>query len=147
MNLNELGCRMTKSDLKRHLLDFSGSSIASALATGADAAIYVVLLYTVVRFDLISLGLAAGLAAVVGGLIHYGLCRFWVFRRFDAPLWKSAIIYFAMSWLAAAGHGFFTGWLAGFAGAAVAWAVSKGLIWVAWTYPLSRYVVFYDDPE
>ncbi len=135
---------MSKNEFKRHLLDFSGSSVASAAATATDAFIYASLVFTLVRWEFVSLGLAAGVGALLGGIVHYTICRFWVFRRFEAPLFRSAAIYFAMSWVAAAGHGFLTGWLAGLAGAALAWAVSKGVIWVAWTYPLSRYVVFSD---
>ncbi|MFW6057258.1 MAG: hypothetical protein ACOC9W_00240 [Persicimonas sp.] len=136
---------MSKNEFKRHLLDFSGSSVASAAATAADAVLYASLLFTLVRWESVSLGLAAGIGALLGGIVHYTMCRFWVFRRFEAPLFCSVAIYFAMSWVAAAGHGFFTGWLASLAGAGLAWAVSKGVIWVAWTYPMSRYVVFNDS--
>ncbi|MFW5968858.1 MAG: hypothetical protein ACOCV2_15135 [Persicimonas sp.] len=138
---------MSQTTFKRHLLDLSGSSVASALATAGDALLYALLVKTLVAWGVTSLGVAAATGALLGGLIHYALCRFWVFRRFEAPLFRSAAFYFAMSWIAAIGHGFATGWLAGFFGAAIAWVVSKGFFWLIWTYPLSRYVVFYDDDD
>lgn len=123
-------------------MDVSGSSVASFVATASDGLVYAVLVHTLVAWQLLSVGVSAGLAAMVGGLIHYSMCRFWVFRRFDASLRWSALTYFAMSGLAAVGHGLLVEWLAGFIGAGFGWGASKGVIWVLWTYPLSRYVVF-----
>src|SRR5690554_6582265 len=131
---------------KRHLLDLGGASLASVAATLVDALIYFVLLWTIVRNTGVSVGVAAGIAALFGGAVHFGLSRFWVFGRFDAPLKQSAAIYFIVSWFAALAHGAFTTLLVGVmgtvAGASIGWIISKGAIWVLWTYPLSRYVVF-----
>lgn len=135
--INEMG-------LRRHLLDFSGTSIASAIATGADAAVYAAMVVTLVHTGAISVGVAAGAAAALGGLIHYGLCRFWVFRRFQASIPSSLMLYLTMSWLAAVGHGVLTQWLSEVVGVAAGWLISKSILWVVWTYPLSRFVVFYD---
>lgn len=128
--------------VKRHLFDFSGTSIASVLATLCDAVIYAALLLTFVSAEAFTLGMAAAIGALAGGLIHYSLCRFWVFRRFEAPILESLALYFAMSWMAAAGHGLLTEWFAGFLGALGGWLLSKTILWVLWTYPLSRFVVF-----
>ena len=133
--------------LRRHLLDFSGLSLASVAATACDAAVYTVLLLTLVRTDILAVGPAAFLGALVGGFVHYGLCRFWVFRRFEASIASSLLLYLVMSWLAALGHGFLTHWLSIHVGVVVGWLISKCVLWVLWTYPLSRYVVFYQsDP-
>jgi hypothetical protein len=123
-------------------MDVSGSSVASFVATASDGLVYAAFVHTLVAWGLLSVGVSAGLAAVVGGVIHYSMCRFWVFRRFDASLRWSALTYFAMSGSAAVGHGLLTEWLAGSVGAGWGWGASKGLIWILWTYPLSRYVVF-----
>jgi hypothetical protein len=130
------------SSFRRHLLDVSGSSIASFVATAGDGLVYALLVQTLVAWQMLTLGWSAGLAAIVGGLMHYAMCRFWVFRRFDASFRWSAATYFLMSGLAAVGHGFLTEWLATFIGAGFGWGLSKGVIWVAWTYPASRYIVF-----
>lgn len=127
---------------RRHLLDISGSSVASFVATACDGIVYAVMIHTLVAREIASVGLAAGLAAIFGGIIHYSMCRFWVFKRFEASLGWSAATYFAMSGLAAIGHGLLTEWLAGLIGAGFGWGVSKGLIWALWTYPASRYIVF-----
>lgn len=127
---------------KRHILDLSGSSLASLAATAVDGIIYAILLWTLVDDASISVGMAAGIGAFIGGGVHYVLSRFWVFERFDAPLKQSAVTYFAMSWLAAAFHGTLTQMLVDSLGPSVGWMLSKGLVWLLWTYPLSRYVVF-----
>jgi putative flippase GtrA len=124
------------------MLDLSGSSVASLVATAGDGIVYATLVHTLVAWQTLSLGLSAGLAAIIGGVIHYAMCRFWVFRRFRASFGWSAATYFAMSGLAAVGHGFLTAWLADYIGAGFGWGLSKGVIWVFWTYPASRYVVF-----
>lgn len=130
------------SGLRRHILDISGSTVASLVATGFDGIVYAALVQTLVAWQLLSVGVSAGLAAVVGGLVHYVTCRFWVFRRFEASLRWSAVTYFLMSGIAAVGHGFLTEWLAGFLGAGFGWALSKAILWALWTYPASRYIVF-----
>lgn len=133
--------------LRRHLRDFSGTSLASFLATACDAALYALLVLSAVRAEVIGVGIAAGVGAVVGGIIHYGLCRFWVFRRFGASIPSSVLLYMAMSWIAAVGHGALTHWLSGSAGVVIGWLISKAILWLLWTYPLSRYVVFYKTPS
>lgn len=127
---------------KRHIADLSGMSVASATATAVDGIIYAVLLWTLVAWKDIPVGMAAGIGAFVGGLIHYSMSRFWVFERFQAPLKQSAVAYFTMSWLAAACHGALTQSLVEYLGLSIGWFTSKGLVWVFWIYPLSRYVVF-----
>lgn len=134
------------SSLRQHVEDFAGASLASFLATAADGALYALLLFV---FELVSdepsttlVGVAAAIGAVLGGVIHYSLSRFWVFDRFDAPIRRSAVAYLAMSGLAAVIHGVLTAWLSVHAGEALAWFGSKAVVWLAWTYPLSRFVVF-----
>lgn len=133
---------MTDNGARRELWDVIGASVASFLATAADGAVFVMLTFWVVGTSAGEVGAAAAAGAVVGGIVHYSLSRFWVFHRFGAPIVRSAVVYFAMSWAAAVIHGLMTGWLTGQFGPGVAWFVSKGGVWVAWTYPMSRYVVF-----
>lgn len=131
---------------KRHLRDLGGASLASGAATLVDALVYSILLWTFGRSGALSVGVAAAFAALFGGVVHFVLSRFWVFGRFEAPLKQSAVTYFVVSWLGALAHGAFTTILVGamgtVVGASVGWVISKGLIWLFWTYPLSRYVVF-----
>ncbi|MFB6352078.1 MAG: GtrA family protein, partial [Bradymonadaceae bacterium] len=127
---------------RRHLLDFSGAAVASFSATVTDGIIYMILLWTLVDRGTLSVGVAAGCGAVVGGIVHYLLNRFWVFRRFHAPIAQSALTYFPMSWLAAVLHGLATEGFTQWVDPKLAWFCSKGIIWIAWTYPMSRFVVF-----
>lgn len=127
---------------RRHVLDFSGAAVASFAATASDGVLYLALLWTVVERGSLSVGVAAACAALVGGVIHYVLNRFWVFRRFQASIAQSTLTYFPMSWLAAVLHGFGTEGFTQFLDPKLAWFCSKGIIWIAWTYPMSRFVVF-----
>lgn len=131
---------------KRQLADLGGASIASAAATLVDGAIYAALVWALVRDGSASIGLAAGIAALFGGVVHFLLNRFWVFGRFHASLKLSALTYFGVSWVGAAIHGVLTGLLVHAIGPPLGrtagWLASKGLIWLVWTYPLTRYVVF-----
>lgn len=129
-------------DWRRTWRDVAGASGASALATTLDGLLYAILVATWVERGVVGVGVAAGLGAVLGGVVHWSLSRFWVFRRFEAPVARSAVGYFAMSWLAALFHGLLTQWGSARLGNAVAWFVSKGIVWVAWTYPASRYLIF-----
>jgi hypothetical protein len=127
----------------REVRDVAESSVASALATGSDALVFAGLMTFLV--PPLTAGWSAGLAALVGGVIHFGLSRWWVFRRFDAPVPRAAVLYFAMSWAAAAGHGLLVGSLTAWLAPGWAWILSKGVLWVGWTYPMSRLVVFNGD--
>lgn len=127
---------------RRHLMDISGLTIASAISTALDALIYTILLLELVHRQQMSVAAAAIIAAIAGGLTHYLICRLWVFRRFDAPVLRSLLLYAIMSWIAATGHGFFTQWLSQSMGAGFAWMISKFTFWIGWTYPLSRFMVF-----
>lgn len=128
----------------RHILDFSGASIASFLATVADGLLFAALMELASGQFLGGYwtGVAAALAAILGGIIHFSLCRFWVFKRFDAPLRSSIPRYVLMSGSAALLHGVATQLFAGVLLAGFAWFTSKALIYVAFTYPVSRYLVF-----
>lgn len=127
---------------REHLYDTWGAAGASFIATASDALLYMMLLWTLVESRTLSIGIAAGLGALIGGIVHYSLSRFVVFRRFQAPIFRSAATYFPMSWLAAVLHGFATEGFSGLIDPKLAWFCSKGVIWLFWTYPMSRYVVF-----
>ncbi len=127
---------------RQHLVDVLGASGASILATALDGILYTVLLYTQVESGRLSIGVAAGIAAVFGGLVHWGSSRFWVFQRFSAPVARSALGYAVMSGMAALGHGVLTQWWSTSLGGDGAWFLSKGILWITWTYPVSRYLIF-----
>ena len=131
---------MSSAGFWREVRDVAESSVASAVATGSDALVFAGLMTLLV--PPLTAGWSAALAALVGGVIHFGLSRWWVFRRFDAPVARSAFLYFGMSWAAAAAHGLLVGYLTASLAPGWAWILSKGVLWVGWTYPMSRLVVF-----
>lgn len=124
--------------VRSHLADFSGVAIASFIATAADGTLFAAL----TQGGGVYAGVAAFVAAVFGGAIHFSACRFVVFKRFEAPVQQSLPRYVLMSGAAAVIHSGFVTLLTGMATALVAWFISKGLVYVLWSYPLSRYFVF-----
>ncbi len=123
--------------MKRFWVDFAGVAGASFIATAADGLVF----WGLSSVDLRP-GIAAVLAAIVGGIIHYSLCRWGVFKRFNAGVLQSAGRYIVMSGIAALLQGGIVDFLVEDLGHATAWGLGKGLIYVAWTFPLSRWVVF-----
>lgn len=128
--------------LKQHAGDMSKTALASVAATACDGALFWALMaWTPPEARLP--GLFAGLAAALGGVVHFSLCRGWVYERFERALWRSALAYVPMSGGAALAQAAAVGALhrAGLA-AGLCWALAKVLIYLLWTYPMSRFVVF-----
>lgn len=133
---------------KRHLLEFSTAGVASFVATVIDGLLFAQMLVwarALAMGDVI--GIVAALAALLGGVTHFLLCRYWVFQRFDAPLKQAILAYLLMSLGAALAHGLTTHLLAIYGGATLAWFSSKAIIFMIWTYPVSRFVVFGRSPN
>ena len=126
-----------------HLKDISGMSIASGLATLMDLFVFT----TMVRLVESHLALAAALAAFVGACIHFSLCKFWVFGRFNRSFKKSAWRYVFVSGSALIAHTAITTSLATLISAELAWAASKAVVFLCWIYPLSRFFVFGTGPN
>ena len=118
-------------------------SIASAAATLMDLLVFTMM----VRVAESHLAASAALAAFVGALIHFSLCNFWVFGRFNRSFRKSAWRYVMVSGSALIAHTLLTTSLAVVFGAEIAWALSKTTVFLCWIYPLSRFFVFGNGPE
>lgn len=127
-----------------HVLDLSKTTIASIIATTIDGACFAALMWFASGTSLDVPGLWAGVAAVAGGITHYCLCAFWVFRRFEHRPKRAIPTYILVSGSAAIGHGLLTQGLCLMVPEGWAWGISKVALFLCWTYPLSRYVVF--DP-
>ena len=126
-----------------HLKDISGMSIASGLATLMDLVVFTMM----VRLVESHLALATALAAFVGAIVHFSLCKFWVFGRFNRSFKTSAWRYVFVSGSALIAHTVITTSLAAFISAEFAWAASKGIVFLCWIYPLSRFFVFGAGPD
>jgi putative flippase GtrA len=126
--------------LKTHLTDFSGVALASVLATALDGLVFAGLMLWEPSAE--HPGVSAAVAAIFGGVFHYTICRFFVFRRFEATFSQSATRYVAMSGSAALIHGAIVSLMSRFFALSLVWLVSKILVYALWTYPLSRYFVF-----
>jgi putative flippase GtrA len=125
-----------------HMRDLSGTALASLVATGLDALIFsIAAALSGASSDLATAACVAA-GALAGGVAHFTICRLWVFQRFDAPLSQSAPRYALMSASAGLLHTGLTTLLANMFALQLAWGISKLLVYLGWTYPLSRYVVF-----
>ena len=129
-------------------------TVASAAATALDGVAYLTLLALGSAWSALTglaltspstwgrFGLPAILAALLGGVTHYTLCRRWVFKHPMGSHWRALPLYVLMSAVAALMHGALTEGLAPKAGALPAWGISKLCCYVAWTFPVSRMIVF-----
>ncbi len=131
-----------KTSLGQHLRDFGGAATASAIATAADGVLFAILIAAGPLFGTYSTGISASAGAALGAVVNYSLCRFVIFRRFEAPIAQSASLYIFMSIVAGVAQGVGTENIARLAPAGVAWFASKAVIYVFFTYPFARFVVF-----
>lgn len=127
---------------KRHLIDIFSTALASLAATGVDGLLYAGLLQWTINWGAYRVGLAAALAAFLGGMTHFILCRIWVFQRYDKPLKHALVAYMLMCGGAALVHGLLTHALSLHVLVSSAWLISKLVVFLMWTYPMSRFVVF-----
>lgn len=125
-----------------HTTDISKTGIASVLATVVDGVIFALLMRLYAGTSLEIPGLWAAFGAIVGGATHYALCAFWVFRRFEHRPTRAIPSYIFVSGVAALGHGMFMQGLCFVVPQWWAWAISKVVLFLCWTYPLSRFVIF-----
>ena len=131
-----------KTSAGQHVRDFGGAATASAVATALDGLLFALLIAVGPLFGTYSVGISATLGAALGAVINYSLCRFVVFKRFNAPIAQSASLYIFMSVVAGIAQGVGTEMLARIAPAGIAWFASKAVIYVLFTYPFARFVVF-----
>jgi putative flippase GtrA len=123
--------------MNRFWMDFAGVAGASVIATAADGVVF----WAFSTFGMRA-GIAALLAAIVGGVIHFSLCRWGVFKRFNANVLQSAGRYVVMSGIAALLQAGIVEFLVADLGHGLAWGIGKVLIYMGWTFPLSRWIVF-----
>jgi len=119
------------------------SSLASALGTGAEAAVY----YLVLVLGSHAPGLyrpASALGAVCGGVTNFLVNRYWAFRRTEKPITRQALLYALASlltYLATLGSLALLVEIAHLS-QALAYPPSKLIAWLAVSYPMARFVVF-----
>lgn len=130
-------------DWRQTWQDLSKTTVASVIATALDGLVFFILTQLEL-LDALSyaVGVRAFLAALVGGVTHYTLCKYWVYGRFARAHRSALPRYVLMSVSAALLHGAITQGLSALGLSALAWGLSKVLIYLGWTFPLSRYVVF-----
>jgi hypothetical protein len=130
-------------DWRQTWRDLSKTTVASVIATALDGLVFFIL----TRLELLdglsyAVGARAFCAAPLGGVPHPTLCKYWVYGRFARDHRSALPRYVLMSASAALLHGAITQGLSALWFGAWAWGLSKVLIYLGWTFPLSRYVVF-----
>lgn len=125
--------------MKNHLLVFSKTQVAAALATALD----VFTLWSLVEWGQIHYSVAVVLGAFVGGVFNFLANRFWSFQV--QLQWLSQIRRYATVW---GGSLFWNTFLVVFLTEFFDWnylwakAIVVGVVALAWNYPLQRYWVF-----
>jgi len=112
--------------------------VASCLATLADLLVFA----TLFRVLGSPLAMATACAALVGALIHFSICKYWVFGRFDRSVVDSAWRYAVVSGTALVIHTGLTSFIAAMSTPELGWLMSKGLGFAIVIYPASRFFVF-----
>lgn len=130
-------------DWRQTWRDLSKTTVASIIATALDGLVFLALTHLLPLDELsYSVGVRAFVAALIGGVTHYTLCKYWVYGRFARSHRSALPLYVFMSVTAALLHGAITQGLSALWFGAWAWGISKVIIYLGWTFPLSRYVVF-----
>jgi putative flippase GtrA len=129
---------MGVKSLVAHVRDLGGMGLASAAATAADAVVFASLL----RLSPLPLAANVALAALVGAVVHFSLCRVWVFGRFNRGFLAALQRYALMSGVALGLHAEVTTLLARGMMPESAWMLSKVAVFALWCYPASRFMVF-----
>ncbi|WP_199249894.1 GtrA family protein [[Phormidium] sp. ETS-05] len=97
---------------------------------------------TLVHIPEFSTSRAAAFGAMSGGILHFTLCKIWVFDRSHQNIADAALSYFIISGSALFLHSFCTTMLSNLMPDEMAWLLSKGVVFTCWMYPASRYIVF-----
>ncbi|KAL0226892.1 hypothetical protein P9112_014216 [Eukaryota sp. TZLM1-RC] len=125
---------MSKASL---LFDLGRSTLSSIAATFFDA-----LVFAVSNHITGSVSTSAMLGAILGGSLHYVCCSKYIYNRFPVSRLYSVLFYFFLCWSGATMHMFLTVYLCKYVAAHIAWPLSRACIFVFFTFPLSRFVVF-----
>ncbi|MGL5193425.1 MAG: GtrA family protein [Chroococcales cyanobacterium] len=127
--------------LIEHIRDISKMSVASWLATSLDFVVFT--LFN--RGIELQISIAAALGSLAGALIHFTICRLWVFRHSKQHgLAQSLGRYIIVSGGALILHSIATTLLAKsvIPQEELAWLISKNTVFLFWVYPGTKYIVF-----
>ncbi len=127
--------------LIEHIRDISKMSVASWLATALDFVVFTLLN----RGVEMQISTAAALGSLAGALLHFIICRFWVFRQSKKhSLAESVGRYIIVSGGALILHSLATTLLAQsiIPQEELAWLISKNTVFLFWVYPGTKYMVF-----
>lgn len=122
----------------RHIKDLGSMGLASTVATLVDLCVFTALL----RLLHTPLVTDTALAALAGATVHFTLCKTIVFGRFRRHVLDSAWRYLVVSGTALLMHTTATTIIASVSSPEIGWAISKGLVFLFFIYPASRYFVF-----
>ncbi|KAL0230873.1 hypothetical protein GEMRC1_010278 [Eukaryota sp. GEM-RC1] len=117
--------------------EFFGTTLSSIAATVTDGVCYTILI-------LLSLNIAASafIGSIAGGLVHFTLCRKFVFSNASTSKSYSMVAYFFMWYSGAAIHSFVVYSLSKIVGEFFAWPISRLLLFIFYVFPMNKYIVF-----
>ncbi|KAL0217950.1 hypothetical protein RCL1_008798 [Eukaryota sp. TZLM3-RCL] len=118
-------------------MELGKSGLASIFSTFIDMIVY----FAFIRITAI-VSVAAAIGSMTGGLVHYFLCRSLVFKNSTVSRAYSVFFYFFVSWTGAGLHAFLVSIFSLVFGDFSGWLTSKLLVFVTFSFPLSKYFVF-----
>ena len=130
---------MKKEIALQHSRWVSQSAIASFIATAVDGIVFSAL-FQIFHTSVSSM---AFFGAFAGGITHFFLVKFWVFRIHHQRLSKEIILYSSVSFVCFVLQSFGVGWFHTIGiSASISWLITKVLVFMMWSYPLQRLLVF-----
>ncbi|KAL0235232.1 hypothetical protein GEMRC1_001814 [Eukaryota sp. GEM-RC1] len=126
-----------KAHLRCILSDLGRTTASSVAATALDA-----LIFSIMHYFTGSIPPSALLGSLLGGAFQYMCCSKYVYNRFSVSRLYSVFFFFFLCWSGATIHMFLTVFLAQYIETYIAWPISRITIFLLYTFPLSRFIVF-----
>ncbi len=132
---------MKKEIALQHSRWVSQSAIASFIATAVDGIVFSLLLQ--IQIFHTSISVMAFFGAFAGGITHFFLAKYWVFRIHHQRLSKEIILYATVSFGCFVLQSLGVGWFHNIGiSASASWLITKAFVFLVWSYPLQRLLVF-----
>jgi putative flippase GtrA len=135
---------MAKRTHKRLIVQ---TAVTSVITAGAEYLVYIAMFALLAELD-VSTGQRAAISSVMGSivgiLVNFLLNRFWVFHDAGGRIFPQFLRYLVVTGIGIGAGVLLLSVLIDFVGIdhRIAWCVSNIFVFLVWTYPTNRYLVF-----